>query len=340
MLEKETILKIKNVYTTNAFQSESGMYIGAGSETEKLVYLYDMGSGSSTKVEGCPGGMMSFLPVPAHPGYFVSIMGLFPPFIGKDAGLYLHREKDQGWETKKVLDLPFAHRCEFLERSGSVFLVVASVSRYKEDPGDWSQPGETHIIPMDVIPTGDWQTVLVDASTTRNHGMTRTRIDGKDTVCISGAGGIFSLDRGNGDQWVLRQLFDGEVSEMVFIDLDGDGTDEIVTIEPFHGDTLNIYKKRNGEWDLKFSDKLSFGHGLSGGKFNSEPVIIAGNRSGSLALESFTVTDLSKGRVGRKTLEENAGPTQTQVFSYRSQDYILSANQRKNEVALYTGNID
>jgi len=340
MFQKKTILNIQNVYTTNAFQIGSGMYIGAGSETEPVVYLYNLKTGSSDRVEGCPGGMMSFMPVPGHTDYFVSIMGLFPPFIGEEAGLYLHHRRGKGWETRKVRELPFAHRCEFFERQGSVFLVLASVSRHKENPGDWSQPGETHIIGLDEIPSGSWQTDLVDSSTTRNHGMTRTRIEEKDTVCISGAGGIFYMDRDHGDQWMIRQIFDRETSEMVFIDLDGDGNDELVTIEPFHGDTLNIYKRGNGQWDRKFSDKLSFGHGLSGGIFNGEPVIIAGNRSDSLALELFTIPDLSEGRVSRRILEENAGPTQTQVFSHRSQDYILSANQRKNEVALYTGTID
>jgi len=337
MLQKETILRIKNVYTTSAFQTKKGMYIGAGSETEPTVYLYDLEKGSSSRVDGCPGGMMSFLPVPGHPDHFVSIMGLFPPFIGKEAGLFLHRRNEHGWETKKAIALPFAHRCEFLERSGSVFLVLASVSRDKVNPADWSQPGETWIIPMDEIPSGAWHAELIDSGTFRNHGMTKTRIDGNETVCISGAEGIFAVDRDRDDRWVMRQQFDREVSEMVFTDLDGDGNNELVTIEPFHGTTLNIYKKQQGEWDLKFSDTLAFGHGLSGGMFNGEPVIIAGNRSDSLALELYAIKDLSAGRVHKKVLEENAGPTQTQVFSFRSQDYIMSANQRKNEVALYTG---
>jgi hypothetical protein len=340
MLKKQTLLHIRNAYTTNAFQAGSGMYIGAGSETEPEGYLYDAETGSSSKVEGCPGGMMSFVPVPGHPDHFVSIMGLFPPFIGKEAGLFLHIRKEKGWETRKVLDLPFAHRCEFLRSPDGVFLVLASVSRYKEDPADWSQPGETHVIRLDGIPRGEWKTEVVDSATFRNHGMTRTQIDGKETVCISGAEGIFALDRSDSGRWSLRKQFHKEVSEMVFIDLDGDGIHELVTIEPFHGDTLNIYKKQNGEWDLTFSDTLSFGHGLSGGNFNALPVIVAGNRRDSLALELFTISDLAAGRVDRKVIEENAGPTQTQVFSFRSKDCILSANQRKHEVALYTGTID
>ena len=36
-------------------------------------------------------------------------------------------------------------------------------------------------------------------------------------------------------------------------------------------------------------------------------------------------------------IENEVGPTQTQIFSYEGTDYILSANQKKNEVALYSG---
>jgi hypothetical protein len=35
-------------------------------------------------------------------------------------------------------------------------------------------------------------------------------------------------------------------------------------------------------------------------------------------------------------IEEDAGPTQTQVFTANNTDYILSANQKKNEVAVYS----
>ncbi len=33
---------------------------------------------------------MSFVPLPGHPGQFYSIMGLFPPFVGADAGVFRH----------------------------------------------------------------------------------------------------------------------------------------------------------------------------------------------------------------------------------------------------------
>jgi hypothetical protein len=339
MLKKQTILRIKNVYTANAFWSGNGFYVGAGSETEPVVRLYDLTSRDTEELTDCPGGMMGFIPVPGNMGCYVTIMGLFPPFLGQEAGLFLHQKGPRGWKTIRVLDLPFAHRCEFIQYNDQTFLVAATVSRHKENPADWSNPGEIHVIRWGEPVTGNWKSQVIDSGITRNHGMTRTVIEGTESVCISGAEGIFAIRPSGEKQWELVPVFEKEVSEMTFIDLDGDGNTELVTVEPFHGHTINVYKRVGGRWRLKFSDSLSFGHGLSSGMLNGNPVIVAGNRSGSLALETFTVNNLDKGLIKRKVIELDVGPTQTQVFSFGGQDYIMSANQRKNEVALYNGSI-
>jgi hypothetical protein len=157
-----------------------------------------------------------------------------------------------------------------------------------------------------------------------------------ERLCVSGAEGIFSIEHSPGGSFELIPLFEKEVSELTFIDLDGDGQSELITIEPFHGNELNIYKRINGAWKLKFSAPLSFGHGLSSGFFNGDPVVVAGNRRDSMNLEIFTINNIDKGFVDKRVIEEGAGPTQTQVFSFGNRDYILSANQKKNEVALYS----
>jgi hypothetical protein len=339
MLKKQTILRIKNVYTANAFAMGGRHYVGAGSETEPDVRLFDMATGTSEHLENCPGGMMGIIPVPGMPQNLVSIMGLFPPFIGNEAGIYSHRKSPEGWETSKVLDLPFAHRCEFLPDDKRNILVAATVSKYKKDPADWSRPGEIHTIPLEKIKDGHWQSQLISSAITRNHGMSRSTVNGVEQLYISGSEGIFSVSLSPEGSFALVPLFEKEVSEMTLIDLDGDGNSELVTIEPFHGDTLNIYKRIGEEWKLKFRDSISFGHGLSSGFFNGVAVIMAGNRNNTLALESFTINDLNKGSVNRTIIEENAGPTQTQVFTFGDTDYILSANQRKHEVALYSGSL-
>ena len=135
--------------------------------------------------------------------------------------------------------------------------------------------------------------------------------------------------------WVLNhgKLNLDNMPVIGLIDLDGDGQDELVTIEPFHGNSLNVYKQVGQAWQKRYTDELWFGHGLSCGMFRGEPVIVVGNRRGPLTLNLYR--RLADGSFAREILEEQAGPTQTQVFTADGKDYILSANQLKNEVALY-----
>ena len=39
--------------------------------------------------------------------------------------------------------------------------------------------------------------------------------------------------------------------------------------------------------------------------------------------------------IEKSVVEQDVGPTQTMVFNHGGVDYILSSNQKKNEVALY-----
>ena len=330
-MKKKKILEIKSVYTANAFKVDGRTCVGAGSETTPAVYLQDLASGESSLVDGCPGGVMSFVPVPGHPDLFYSIMGLFPPFVGADAGVFMHRRKADGWETTKAMALPFAHRCDILEKGSRSYVFAASCSKFKENPADWSLSGELYVIPLNADGLAG-EPELVYNKIWRHHGMLKAVIEGEETILFSGAEGIFYMVLSDG-KWSAKQFFDHEVSEFALIDLDGDGVDELVTIEPFHGNTLNVYKCTDGKWDKLFVDELWFGHGLSAGMFKGEPVFVVGNRRGPLTLNMYR--RLADGTFSRETLEEEAGPTQTLVFTADGVDYILSANQLKDEVALY-----
>ena len=331
-MKKKSILEIKSVYTANAFEVDGTPYVGAGSETTPAVYLMDLKTGDESLVADCPGGVMSFVPVPGHPDLFYSVMGLFPPFVGADAGIYMHHRTADGWETKKAMHLPFAHRCDILEKDGKSYIFAASCSKFKKDPLDWELSGELYVIPLNVVTGLPEQPELVYDRIWRHHGMLKAKVDGVDTLLFSGAEGVFYMVMNNG-QWGVRQLFDHEVSEFGLVDMDGDGKDELVTIEPFHGNTLNVYKCIEGVWTKLYTDELWFGHGLSCGMFKGEPVIVVGNRRGPLTLCLYRRKE--DGSFEREILEEEAGPTQTLVFNANGTDFILSANQLKNEVALY-----
>jgi hypothetical protein len=77
-------------------------------------------------------------------------------------------------------------------------------------------------------------------------------IEGIETICMSGVAGIFYFEQQSGRYNGLKRcLFDKEVSEFCFIDLDGDGKEELVTIEPFHGEALNVYKRKGQQMGTK-----------------------------------------------------------------------------------------
>ena len=333
-LNRRILLDVEQVYTANAFKIGDETFIAAGSETTPQVFLYNLKTGVSQLVSDCPGGVMSFVPTPGNPDLFFSIMGLFPPFVGADAGLFMHQKLSDGWKTVKQMPLPFAHRCDIIEHNGRNWLFAASVSKFKDNPADWSRKGEVYVIGFDKNGRPEAPQLLY-SELTKNHGMMKYVINGSQTICVSGVEGIFGFIPEGDGKWKIRQLFDREVSEFWFIDLNGDGRDELVTIEPFHGETLNVYSKEGYGWKLNFTDSLSFGHGLSCGMFRGEPIIAAGNRRGSFTLDLFTVEDFAKGRYRRHRIEQDAGPTQTLVFNADGVDYILSANQRQNQVALY-----
>jgi hypothetical protein len=51
-------------------------------------------------------------------------------------------------------------------------------------------------------------------------------------------------------------------------------------------------------------------------------------------LELHKISTLNK--IERSIIENNVGSTQTKVLIYNNTDYILSSNQLRNEVALYS----
>lgn len=55
-------------------------------------------------------------------------------------------------------------------------------------------------------------------------------------------------------------------SDMTFADFDGDGQAEMLVMTPFHGDTIQIYKKIDGVYTCvkTFEEKYEFAYGIWG----------------------------------------------------------------------------
>jgi hypothetical protein len=156
-------------------------------------------------------------------------------------------------------------------------------------------------------------------------------------LSLSCAEGLFSIVPSDEHAaWKLNLLIDSEISEMIPVDLDGDGFDEVVTIEPFHGHQLCVYKNKRGQWTRVWQiEDLSFAHGLNAVYCGNWPVIVVGKRRADKELLGFVFdTQLTSKRF---VLDTRVG--QTQIEQWSNQDdgtaQIISCNQAADEVALY-----
>jgi len=166
--------------------------------------------------------------------------------------------------------------------------------------------------------------------------MRRGVLDGEEVVMVSGVEGLFSLKPRErpGLKWDCRRLLEREVSDMFVYDLDGDGCPEIVTIEPFHGDMLVVYKRFSNVWKSVYDTFVGFGHVVWAGRIRGRPAIIIGSRSGRKDL-SILFPDRRLKSMDRRILDDNAEPVQITVVHTKDADLVLSANQEQSEIALY-----
>ena len=334
--KKQIILKYENGYTVKSLNINQQPVLAVGPEKQGDNFILEAPQFNPTSICDGPGGTMSILNIP-NTDVLVSIMGLFPPFIGKDGGVFLHTRNssnDTSWTTRQILPLPFAHRMEFLSCEEKLYLIVASVSKDKKTPQDWSKSGEIYGCEVPKNLSDPWDFKLIFEGVTRNHGMQSIRMDGKDCVLISGAEGVFSIYSSN-SEWQIKKLLSSEVSEVFYSDLNNDGQFTLVTIEPFHGNKLCVYQKQHKAWQKTMESNLAFGHGLWAGNFKGIPSIFVGNRAEGKELLHFQV-DSETCHLKKSIIDKLAGPTQIDLFEYNNESYIVSSNQALGEIALYT----
>lgn len=336
MIPRQRLLEIRHSYSVQPVLRDGRMGVLVGSETKGPNILLEGPEFTAKTICGGPGGTMMILPVPNRSDQFVSIMGLYPPFIGRDAGLFLHEKKDtekNDWRTQKLTSLPFAHRLEFMEADNRLFLLVATVAEDKDSPEDWSKPGSVFAADVTEGIDQDFMLEPLASGITRNHGMSRAHWEGKDVVLVSGANGVHAIYR-TGGNWVQELLMDREVSEVCLEDLDGDGNPEMVTIEPFHGDYLRFYRQEGGAWKPVHEFPLDFGHGLTVGKIGGVPSVFVGNRRGDRELLWYSINP-ERNLVTRRVVDEGVGPTQTFLYEEEGRSFLISSNPVSGEVVRY-----
>ncbi|MEG0576931.1 MAG: hypothetical protein RR500_03675 [Bacilli bacterium] len=280
------------------------------------------------------GGCMSIIPIPNTQGEFLAIQEFYLKVSPSHSKIVWGKYTENGFIVKDILCLPFIHRFDIYEKNGINYFIGATIATSKENKEDWSVPGRIYVgtLPKD-LREGIEIEILIDGLY-KNHGYWH---DNEEECGYFGSNqGIIKVTppKDKKDLWKSEKIMEGQISEIAVIDIDCDGEKEIMTIEPFHGSDIHIYKKINGVYQVvyTYSNEIEFAHALVGGYLRKIPTFIAGVRRKDAELFYVQYVD---GKFITKVIENGVGPANLLIVNEKDHDIIIAANHTKNEAAIY-----
>ena len=336
MVKKLELNELLRCYATRAFEVDGGLSLFYASEEEGYPCHEFFGKDFSEKrtVWESGGGCMSIIPVPHKENEFLAIMDFYLKVTPSKARLVWGRKENDNWVIKDMLHLPFLHRFEIFEIDGELHFVGATIADNKKNKDDWSLPGSiyTGIFPIDF--NEGLEVSKLSTGYYRNHGLTKNLENGRELVYMSSDYGIIRVTPPYGDDWKIEKILDGNISEIAIGDIDGDGMDELITIEPFHGDTIKIYKFVGDGYQAiyTYDNPIDFGHALVFCTLSDIPTFLAGIRRNDCELVAFQFID---GKIEKKLIDTGGGPANIYVYNEEDRDLILSASHTENKAVVY-----
>ena len=168
----------------------------------------------------------------------------------------------------------------------------------------------------------------------KNHGYSKYVDEGVETAVIGCDSGIFQFvppETAEGE-WEIRTLSEDACSDAVLLDFDGDGVPELASITPFHGDTLNFYRRNaEGTYELEYTypEKLEFLHATWACEILGKPTWVVGNRKGNR--DSMLIT-WENGAYRFERFDRGCGAANALLLENGA---LLMTNRETDEVAMY-----
>ena len=342
-IEKKVISDLTLCYWVTTLEIHGKRHFLVASEKEYACLLFDQDGNLVDKVWDRPGGTMTAVQVPgAVDGDFLATHRMYAPDWSKDASIVLAYPAEDGWKIKNLLHLPGVHRFDILRRNGVNYLIACTIKSRYEYEEDWRFPGKVFV---GVLPENlrdlpeDYElpmTVLMDDQL-KNHGYSRDIHQGVQTSIVTTENGVFRITppAEPGLAWTVEQYLDEPTSDALLLDLDGDGEKEMMTFSPFHGDTLKVFKLRDGRYEkvYEYEKKLPFIHAICAAPFNGKEIGIIGHRRGDRDLLALCYQD---GTYHIELLDHDVGPANARAEVIGGKTVLVSANREINEVAYYT----
>lgn len=289
-----------------------------------------------------PGGTMSAVQVPESNGAFIATHRFYSPNDCKEASLILAYFEDGTWKIKTLAELPGVHRLDILtNKSGDHYLIACSIKDQYEERDDWRYPGSVYacLLPADLLHYLDHKQLelnVLAGGFYRNHGYFRYEQGKTVSGIVTCDQGIFRFTPPDsvGKPWSIDLINDQPTSDAVLFDLDKDGKDELITLSPFHGDTLRVYRETESKYELiyEYQERIEFAHAISPAYVSGEKILVIGHRAGGRDLLA-----LRYGQNGYfiECLDHDVGPANVMYMSVNNEDVLVAANREINEVAYY-----
>jgi hypothetical protein len=338
-IEKIVLDRMERCYAASSLTVDGRLYAVLASESiGGPCYAYT-GEGFTEKevIWEKAGGTMSLLQIPGSNGEFIAVQHFFPGFQSAGAKLVRGRRTGQGvWETRDLVPLPYIHRFDLFTVGYDLYILAATLCGSKRDREDWSDPGAVYVGRLPSRIEAGVQFTPVLEHLTKNHGYCRGRWEGEDAAFVTSEEGIFVLlpPKTGGAPWKTIRLLNRPVGDVALCDLDGDGVDELVTIEPFHGNQFVVNKKQEGRYGIvyRYPGELDFAHAVVGCTLRGKPAVIGGVRRKNCELFILTC---KAGRYEAEVVEQGIGPSNVAVVNGKDRDIIISANHTQNQAAVY-----
>jgi hypothetical protein len=335
---RHTILgELPMVYAVAVVPMDDGIHFLAATELYgRWMHFRPPDYRASIAREG-PGGVMSIVPLKGRGGEVVAIERAYPIYNGVDTRITLVSPPKGGatlWEMEEIAAIPFLHRIGIISDGGPVaVLLAATMTGGKAHQDDWSQQGRIY---AGAVPERGSPLVLspILHGISRNHGMHVVRTHATQEVLVSGIEGLFSFARAGGN-WSSLRLLDHDVSDAAVFDLDGDGRDEVITIEPFHGNRYVIY--RNSATGLRREVEIdgAFAHVVWAGFLRGQRCLVLGDRAARKELRLLTFRGDGTLDYETRVLDAGGGPANISVAHLGDRDLILCANHVRGEISLF-----
>lgn len=344
-IEKKVLANLNKCYSIAPLMYQGKRHILVAAEKQDPCYLFDEYGNKVDTVWEQPGGTMSMVQIPNTDGQFLATHKFYSPNDSKEAKIVIVTPKEKGnWEVRTLVDLPHVHRFDIVQGNGNYYLIACTLKSGHEYKEDWTSKGKIYVanLPKDFSQFSDdnqLEMTVIKDNLLKNHGYYKVEDQGVETCVISSEDGVFQVtppEKEDGE-WKICQLLDCPASDGVLVDLDQDGEKELVTIAPFHGETIRIYKKVNGTYEeiYQYEKPATFAHSLYGGTLNGKPAVVIGHRQGERNIILFTYNMETKS-YEYSYIDEDCGSANVLKYELDGKEVLISTNREIDEIAMYT----